>query len=1087
MTHDIHPDITDAGAAQALLEHGGFVHTLARRLVRDACEADDLAQEAWLVALRRRAADIPDPTRWFARTLRTRAGNRRRAQARRRHREQVAARGIESSTAPAAAELVERMEIRHRVVTAVLALEEPYRSTVIRRFEEGWTPTRIARETGVPLDTVKSRLRRALEELRERLDREAGGDGRRWLTGLVLVIEDDTSLVAGTGTILSIPVLLGTVAAALLVALATWWGWSGSGGAVAGAEPEVATSAAKIAAGSEPETSPRDPARALLPPIREEAPTLALRIVDAITREPIASARVWHATREELDRGSEEGSMRGRLPLVGRLLTSDPDGMVTVPLGEIGTVWARHGDRDATATIGPGDLEPHDLGLSPSRTLRVHVTDARGNPAAGVPVHLSTGDDPRPWSFAFAITRDDGTALFHDLEEHARNAKLGATWRVRPEIPAAALPAESFAVEAWPSEPLSLSLPPTGRVEVRFTYEDGSIPTRKLPVRVARGTGSSGSDRMVSLQSLETVRDGTLILPHVGVNERLDITFSHGATRSRLPSYQVDGPEVLSEAVTRHVVLVEDALRMRGRLVTEEGDPIVTRELSVDVHCRVGNRSFPSLDLFGSTDDDGRFELVHPSWGPGIVPARLRIAVASTLDAPIRLATLEAPRLTPEHVLELEDVVVTVPSGTARGRVLDEEGEGIAAARIDVRVKETPVPSRSLPRRRGDPGGRGKLVSPQTPDPFLEGTSRRHGHFDLALEADRDGYEIRALAPGFAPGAWHAVAPGDEGIELRLHRASTIAGSFRLPDALPFDELRFGLDVPGRHDLANLFSGYLTSDAGGHFRKSDLAPGFYDFQVSLRGEPTPLVTIAGIEVPPGTLVRDPRLQEIDLDAVLEVVAVEIVDDRGAPIPGGMIRLLAEGESAPADRATGEGFSVPGIHFEGSSRDRRSIEFRAGKTRFVARPGPVRAEVTARGFQSCRIEDLRSEGQVVLVRQNAVHFTLPADLELPPAPWRLEVIFLAPSSSRSNGTTGSFLSFGSLTDTDQRPRHRIDESRAFSLPLSESGSWRVQWLIRGEVTHRLPSTGIEVPADPGSKAIVIEPSRHDYERILGELR
>src|SRR5436190_1898691 len=67
-----------------------------------------------------------------------------------------------------------------RVVAAVLALEEPYRECVLLRYFEELSPRAIAARQRVPLETARTRLKRALELLRARLDREYGGERGAW-------------------------------------------------------------------------------------------------------------------------------------------------------------------------------------------------------------------------------------------------------------------------------------------------------------------------------------------------------------------------------------------------------------------------------------------------------------------------------------------------------------------------------------------------------------------------------------------------------------------------------------------------------------------------------------------------------------------------------------------------------------------------------------------------------------------------------------------------------------------------------------------------------------------------------------------
>jgi len=69
-------------------------------------------------------------------------------------------------------ELVARAELQRRLVERVLALREPSRSTVLLCYFEGLAPSEAARAMGVPAATMRSRLKRALDELRAQFDAE---------------------------------------------------------------------------------------------------------------------------------------------------------------------------------------------------------------------------------------------------------------------------------------------------------------------------------------------------------------------------------------------------------------------------------------------------------------------------------------------------------------------------------------------------------------------------------------------------------------------------------------------------------------------------------------------------------------------------------------------------------------------------------------------------------------------------------------------------------------------------------------------------------------------------------------------------
>ncbi|MCI0585225.1 MAG: sigma-70 family RNA polymerase sigma factor [Planctomycetes bacterium] len=166
---------------ERLLAHEPFVRALARSLVTDEALAEDAVQDTWLAALQGAPGAVRSPRAWLARVVRNFAFRTSRSGGRRSRREREAAR---PEALPSTEEIVGREEARRRLVEAVLALEEPYRRTVLLRYFEGLPPREIARRSGVPVATVGTRLRRAHDRLGERLDAEHGGDRRAWCLAL---------------------------------------------------------------------------------------------------------------------------------------------------------------------------------------------------------------------------------------------------------------------------------------------------------------------------------------------------------------------------------------------------------------------------------------------------------------------------------------------------------------------------------------------------------------------------------------------------------------------------------------------------------------------------------------------------------------------------------------------------------------------------------------------------------------------------------------------------------------------------------------------------------------------------------------
>src|SRR5712671_876154 len=118
--------------------------------------------------------------RWLQAIVRRRAAKLRRGEERRRRREQAVAQHV---ALPSADELTARLTMQRELTEAVLALDEPYRSTIVLRYFEQLDVDAIAARTGAPRNTVRSRLQRGLQSLRARLDQDGGRE--RWLPAVL--------------------------------------------------------------------------------------------------------------------------------------------------------------------------------------------------------------------------------------------------------------------------------------------------------------------------------------------------------------------------------------------------------------------------------------------------------------------------------------------------------------------------------------------------------------------------------------------------------------------------------------------------------------------------------------------------------------------------------------------------------------------------------------------------------------------------------------------------------------------------------------------------------------------------------------
>jgi len=182
---------------EALLAHQAWMRRLAASLVREAGEADDVVQEAWVAALETRGP-IGDLGAWLATVVKNSARSLRRGATRRAAR---AASRARPEGLPGSDEVVARLQEERVLLAELEALEEPYRTTLLLRFHEELAPRAIARRMQVPVETVKTRLKRGLARLRARLEEHHGGR-ESFLAALVPLLRPGEGALLPTGILL---------------------------------------------------------------------------------------------------------------------------------------------------------------------------------------------------------------------------------------------------------------------------------------------------------------------------------------------------------------------------------------------------------------------------------------------------------------------------------------------------------------------------------------------------------------------------------------------------------------------------------------------------------------------------------------------------------------------------------------------------------------------------------------------------------------------------------------------------------------------------------------------------------------------
>jgi RNA polymerase sigma factor (sigma-70 family) len=173
------PDSTPA-SLDLLLTEARWLRRLARTLITDP---DDAVQDTFLAAMMSPPATDRPVRPWLGQVLRNVARMRGRARGRAMRLEDSFARDRHPEL-PSPEELLALHEAQRLVAGAVSALNEPYRATILLHYSEGLTAAEIADRLGIPSATVRSRLKRGLDDIRQQLDRCYDGDRRAWCAAL---------------------------------------------------------------------------------------------------------------------------------------------------------------------------------------------------------------------------------------------------------------------------------------------------------------------------------------------------------------------------------------------------------------------------------------------------------------------------------------------------------------------------------------------------------------------------------------------------------------------------------------------------------------------------------------------------------------------------------------------------------------------------------------------------------------------------------------------------------------------------------------------------------------------------------------
>jgi RNA polymerase sigma-70 factor (ECF subfamily) len=366
-------EMTDLSALDQ--QHGRLLR-LAESLLRDPHDAADAVAHAVQQATAGRRRDGVPIAAFLRTAIRRFASNLRRAGRTRHRHERAAARG---EAVPGTDELVAREQLRRRVADAVIALPEPYRATVWLCHLEELSTTDVGQRLGVAEATVRVRLHRARQVLRERLDRDYGDRAKWAAVATPLLPVASVGLFASLGGLTVKQAFIGAAIALLAISGALAWQ---SGPPTAAVAPHAVIAAASSLPPGEPLSTPSERRDVAASPTAPGSANVAMRILYDDGR-PAADLPYW-TWPDGLPSLARPTTLSGRTPVT----------TLPTPSGATGSDGSLNLDVASPVTVQLVDgifatwLEPEGTHrLPPMTTLAVALLGAPPNPVWEVIVH----------------------------------------------------------------------------------------------------------------------------------------------------------------------------------------------------------------------------------------------------------------------------------------------------------------------------------------------------------------------------------------------------------------------------------------------------------------------------------------------------------------------------------------------------------------------------------------------------------------------------------------------------------------------------------------------------------------------------
>ena len=637
-------------------------------------------------------------------------------------------------------------------------------------------------------------------------------------------------------------------------------------------------------------------------PLPDDAEWITITVVDEATQQPVSGAVVaWHdeepweylQSRPDIEELQQESIWRDHerlCELAGWSTRTAADGTARVTLHPQTTVVGRDGARYGMLFVRRNTVMPpggHRLVLKPDRTLQVQVLTASGEPALRVPIGLLPLDaehraqGPYGWWTLATTAGPDGIAVIPHIQllqqEAVEQHEVDPTkvqWHARAMLPGNDDHGVPFAIDALPTEPLVLRLPPCGEIHVRATF--GGRPLAGFDGAYLSENSEKHNRRFQSWRMARTGADGVARFEHMVLGCRYDVNTNAGGGMHR----SVDGPIAAGQVVEVTLAHDDAALLVQGRILLPDRTPLVKKSLQLrargpDIH----NWSEVKTDTagrflvtVGNSQKDNRLdELFFEFQQKGLPPRRAEVT----------------PRTLRAGIEDVGDLVLAEPKVLVGGMFMAGDKPYLRPLHVWVEREEAATEKRAARWRR------------------IETQEFQHeGSFRIYAAPTPGRYRLAVHAGEALPPPPVEFRPGTEDLVVAIETGDPLAASVLLPEKSAVHYVRAVLVGgpppersvnPGKNQEPPTAMPQKQTGDRHDLQWPALRAGSYTLELRLWSVAEPLVRIHDVQVP-APAGGDPRLLDIDLRPLVRTARLTLLDVTGKQLDDASGMLFPTGQA-----------------------------------------------------------------------------------------------------------------------------------------------------------------------------------------------